>query len=422
MHNERIAPAFVAICMKVDEKSAFAGSQLEPCRLNCKGCAALRLLLWKRAPVALASTAHATRDGQKAEATSHRPQGQGPERLNRAEFERRLRERFFDPAFADAGVDIESLSPPHGMAMPTAAKPRHAQSRRGISDPDYPLSIEWLATRDAIAAAQTAQTDVNRPARVLLICASPRNDKTCPGEISKSFRLVMAARDIVVQAGNECDVLDLSLLTSEYGRVIHPCKACVSTAMPLCHWPCSCYPNHSLGQVNDWMNEIYPRWVAAHGILIVTPVHWYQVPSTLKLMLDRLVCADGGNPDPTTTQGKNPALAKRIELDGWDYPRHLAGRAFAVVAHGDVEGAEGVRRSLVDWLTSMKLVQAGAAAAIDRYIGYYEPYASSHEALDCDTAIFEEVRNAAHALINAIALQRQGRTEPDASLNTPRDK
>jgi hypothetical protein len=36
----------------------------------------------------------------------------------------------------------------------------------------------------------------------------------------------------------EVDLLDLSLVTSEYGRQIHPCKGCVSTAMPLCHWPC----------------------------------------------------------------------------------------------------------------------------------------------------------------------------------------
>ena len=48
--------------------------------------------------------------------------------------------------------------------------------------------------------------------------------------------------------------------------------------MPLCHWPCSCYPNHSLDQTNDWMNEIYERWVAAHAIVIVTPIHWYQTP------------------------------------------------------------------------------------------------------------------------------------------------
>jgi multimeric flavodoxin WrbA len=92
------------------------------------------------------------------------------------------------------------------------------------------------------------------------------------------------------------------------------------------------------------MNEII-RWVAAHGIMIVVPVHWYQVPASLKLMMDRLVCADGGNPDPTTTQGKDPAMAKAIELKGWDYPRHLEGRLFSVVVHGDAEGVENVRRS-----------------------------------------------------------------------------
>jgi multimeric flavodoxin WrbA len=71
------------------------------------------------------------------------------------------------------------------------------------------------------------------------------------------------------------------MLTAHYGRQILPCKACVSTAMPLCHWPCSCYPNHAMGQVVDWMNELYPRWVAAHGVLIVTRVDWYQAPSVL---------------------------------------------------------------------------------------------------------------------------------------------
>ena len=42
--------------------------------------------------------------------------------------------------------------------------------------------------------------------------------------------------------------------------------------MPLCHWPCSCYPNHALRQTDDWMDEIYERWVAAHGVIILTPV------------------------------------------------------------------------------------------------------------------------------------------------------
>ncbi|WP_460318119.1 NAD(P)H-dependent oxidoreductase [Pseudomonas ogarae] len=70
------------------------------------------------------------------------------------------------------------------------------------------------------------------------------------------------------------------------------------------------------------MNVIYPRWVGADGIMLITPVYWYQAPSPLKLMIDRLVRADGGNPAPTTTQGKDAAMAKQWELDGWSYPKH----------------------------------------------------------------------------------------------------
>jgi multimeric flavodoxin WrbA len=241
--------------------------------------------------------------------------------------------------------------------------------------------------------------------------------------MSKTFRLAQLAREELERSEFTCDLLDLSLLTAQYGRQILPCKACVSTAMPLCHWPCSCYPNHAMGQVNDWMNEIYPRWVAAHGIMIVTPVYWYQAPSVLKLMIDRLVCADGGNPDPTTTKGKDPAAAKALELRGWGYPRHLADRVFSVVVHGDTVGAETLRRSLTDWLTDMELVPAAAAATLDRYIGYYEPYASSHAALDRDTDLQEEVRNAARVLVASIRLSREGRLpRPDRAVQSPRPK
>ena len=205
------------------------------------------------------------------------------------------------------------------------------------------------------------------------------------------------------------EFLDLSRLASEYGRHIHPCKACFSTAAALCHWPCSCYPNYSLGQTQDWMNDIYPMWVAAHGIMIVTPVNWYQVSSPLKLMMDRLVCADGGNPDPTRTHGKDASRRRRWSLPGWDYPRHLAGRLFAVVVHGDVEGAENVRRSISDWLCFMHLCPAGPKAELDRYIGYWKPYATSHEELDADHAIQEEVRNAARTLLEGVDAKRSGR-------------
>jgi multimeric flavodoxin WrbA len=177
-----------------------------------------------------------------------------------------------------------------------------------------------------------------------------------------------------------------------------------------------------MGQVGDWMAEIYERWVSAHGIVIVSPVYWYGAPSALKLMIDRLVCADGGNPDPTTTRGKNPALAKAVELEGWPYPKHLAGRGFAIVVHGDVEGVDGVRRGLFDWLSWMELVPAGQAADVGRYIGYYEPYATSHQALDRDLPVQEETRNAARALVALVRQLRAGYRPPDRGLPHPRPK
>jgi multimeric flavodoxin WrbA len=171
------------------------------------------------------------------------------------------------------------------------------------------------------------------------------------------------------------------------------------------------------------MNEIYPMWIAAHSVMLVTPVHWYQATSSLKLMMDRLVCADGGNPDPTRTEGKDAALAKQIELEGWDYPRHLEGRLFSVVVHGDTEGVENVRRALSDWMSSIEMQPAGNKAEFDRYIGYWKPYATSHRDLDADQEIQIEVKNAALSLADALVAKRSGHfREPGATLADPRQK
>jgi hypothetical protein len=96
--------------------------------------------------------------------------------------------------------------------------------------------------------------------------------------------------------------------------------------------------------------------------------------------------------------------AKAIELEGWDYPRHLAGRLFSVIVHGDVEGAENVRYSVADWLRYMRLVPAGRLAELDRFIGYWQPYATSHDELDRDEAVQQELRNAARTLLEALRL------------------
>ncbi len=65
------------------------------------------------------------------------------------------------------------------------------------------------------------------------------------------------------------------------------------------------------------MNGIYEQWMSAHGVALVAPTYWYQSPSPLKRMIDRLACADSGNPEPSLTSGKDPMKARQVELDGW---------------------------------------------------------------------------------------------------------
>jgi len=345
-------------------------------------------------------------------------------RIDEFEFKRRFRSQFSDPAFDALDAELGRIANAAWDAYAHSRKsPRTRQAGQEFANPAYELAVDWIEAREAIKAAQDQHEDANGPNRILLINGSSRSEHTCPGEMSKSYRLANIAREVFANGDAKVQFLDLSRLASEYGRQVYPCKACFSTSPALCHWPCSCYPNYSLGQTQDWMNEIYPMWVAAHGIMIVTPVNWYQVSSPIKLMMDRLVCADGGNPDPTLTHGKDAKRAQEIELSGWDYPRHLAGRVFAVVVHGDVEGAENVRHSLSDWLSYMHLSPAGALAELDRYIGYWKPYAIGHQELDADQAVQEEVRNAARTLLEGVIAKRGRRAVyAGEGLKQPRQK
>jgi multimeric flavodoxin WrbA len=335
--------------------------------------------------------------------------GQPSVKLNKTEFKKRYLEQFYDPAFSELENELKKITEIAWDAYVNGRKsPLTKKAGPQFKNPNYNLSSDWLAAHNNLNKLERLQKKAQK-AVVLIICGSSRNDQTCPGEMSKTYRLCKIAERKVHAAGFETELLDLSRVTAEYGKNIHPCKACVSTAMPLCHWPCSCYPNHSLGQTQDWMNEIYEMWVRAHGVMIITPVHWYQSPSPLKLMMDRLVCADGGNPDPTSTLGKTPKLAKEIEMKGWNYPKHLKGRAFSVVVHGDTAGDEHLRRSLVDWLHDMEMIDSGPLSQINRYIGYYEPYATSHQTLDKDLSVQKEVEVAAAALIARLKQIRSGK-------------
>ena len=141
-------------------------------------------------------------------------------------------------------------------------------------------------------------------------------------------------------------------------------------------------------------------------------------------MIDRLVCADGGNPDSTTHRRQGPGAGQGARTGRLGLSRSTSpGRAFAVVAHGDAAGPENLRRMLVDWLTDIGMIQAGPAAALDTWIGWYRPYATSHDDLDADGALFTQVEHAARSLAAMTAQIRSGRYQaPNAGLHSPREK
>lgn len=140
----------------------------------------------------------------------------------------------------------------------------------------------------------------------------------------------------------EIDVEDLG---NVYGRArIQSCNACVSTSMALCVWPCNCYePGNKDEPDLMWDLDLYARLDFGDAWLIIGPVNWYAPSSNLKLMFDRLVCMNGGNPREELIDHKDPEKAMALEQSP-EWARlsvnHLEGRTAAFFCYGDGGGDE----------------------------------------------------------------------------------
>src|SRR5688500_777846 len=120
--------------------------------------------------------------------------GQAPPQLTREAFRKHFLRSYYDPAFDAERSAIERLEAIAWSAYEEGRKaPLTRKAGAEFADPDYDLSVEWLDARARILEAATKQKDPASPSRVLVICASVRNDGTCPGEISKTFRLTGVA-------------------------------------------------------------------------------------------------------------------------------------------------------------------------------------------------------------------------------------
>jgi multimeric flavodoxin WrbA len=194
-----------------------------------------------------------------------------------------------------------------------------------------------MKPNDESAKLPTAE----RPFRVLIISGSDRRQYNCPGVDSKSRTLMLRMAEMLPQEW-EIDYEDLG---NVYGREkIQSCNACVSTSMALCVWPCNCYEKGSW-QEKDlmWEMDMYARFDMADAWAIIGPINWYGPTSNLKLMFDRLVCMNGGNPDESTIGHKDPEKAIELEhSERWKElsVNHLEGRTAGFFCYGDEGGEE----------------------------------------------------------------------------------
>jgi len=92
-----------------------------------------------------------------------------------------------------------------------------------------------------------------------------------------------------------------------------------------------------------WKLDVYARLDMADAWVIIGPINWYAPSSNLKLMFDRLVCMNGGNPDEKSIEHKNPEKAMQLEHSKlWEEIslNHLEGRTAAFFCYGDEGGNE----------------------------------------------------------------------------------
>src|SRR5690349_17219200 len=120
--------------------------------------------------------------------------GQFSGMLERDEFRQRFHASFGHPSFGavqDALAKVEEVA--WDNYINTNKTSRTEKAGNEFADPNYDLSVEWRETRDRLIAAEAIQKNPATQSRILLICGADRNDGTCPGEISKTFRLTRIA-------------------------------------------------------------------------------------------------------------------------------------------------------------------------------------------------------------------------------------
>ena len=139
-----------------------------------------------------------------------------------------------------------------------------------------------------------------------------------PRKYGNTFKLLKAALLGSEKEGAETELIHL------YDREIKPCIGCLSDEESLCGYPCV---------IEDDMREIYDKILKADGLIIATPIYWFDVSGVVKNLIDRLT-----------------ALENMIHHSGYSW---LEGKYGGIIAVGNDEGGVHVISTLLSTLVSM---------------------------------------------------------------------
>src|SRR3954471_18159530 len=118
-------------------------------------------------------------------------------RLDEGEFRDRFLSQYQDPAFDALKAELDRIATAAWDGYANSRKsPRTRKAGPGFADPDYDLALDWIAAHEAVNQAQRRFADPATSPRILIVNGSSRSEHSCPGEMSKSWRLVEIASEI----------------------------------------------------------------------------------------------------------------------------------------------------------------------------------------------------------------------------------
>jgi len=150
--------------------------------------------------------------------------------------------------------------------------------------------------------------------RVIGVNGSPR-------KYGNTFQALRIALEAARAEGAEVELIHL------YDFDIKPCMGCVSEDVRACRYPCP---------INDDMRKLYPKVIESDGMIIASPIYWFNVSGPLKNFIDRLT-----------------ALENMIFIDGRSW---LDGKVVGFIAVGNDEGAIAVISNLMVVTNSLGMV------------------------------------------------------------------